>query len=436
MNIAIIGAGVAGLAAAYRLSQDGHQVTLFERGLEIGGQVATFKVSGERLEKYYHHIFTSDGDIIRLLDDLGLSADLQWRESKVGLYHGGRIYDFVTPKDLLSFSPLSLINRLRLGFVTLYLRRYKNWRKLEGTTAAQWIRRYAGQRNHDVVWGPLLRGKFGERAPEIGMVWFWGKIFLRFASRSRGMQKELLGYLAGSFGRMVDVLGERITEAGGKILTNTAVERILTEDGRAVGLQTTGAAAGTYHHDAIIATVPSPAFLKIAPPLPEDYAEKLRKARYQTAVVLILVLNRPLSHIYWLNISDPETPFVAAIEQTNFIDPSRYGGKHIVYLSNYLGMDSPLYGLDREELLARYLPSISKINPRFEPSWIEECHLFRDPAGQPIITTNYSAQIPQHRTPIPGLYLANTTQIYPEDRGMNYSIRLGLEVSKLINGRA
>ncbi|GAG36299.1 unnamed protein product, partial [marine sediment metagenome] len=144
------------------------------------------------------------------------------------------------------------------------------------------------------------------------------------------------------------------------------------------------------------------------------------------------ILKKSLSHIYWLNVSDPSIPFVAAIEHTNFIDRSAYGGKHILYLSNYLAKDSPLYQADVDELLAVYLPHLKRINPEFEPGWIEDCHLFSDDAGQPIVSTNYARQIPEHRTPIAGLYLANTTQIYPEDRGMNYSVRLGMNISKMV----
>ena len=428
MNFGIVGGGLAGLTAAYELGKDGHKVAVFEKEAGLGGQAATFMVDGERLEIFYHHIFASDVDIISLINELGLDEKLLWLDSKVGFFHQGEIYDFTTPIDLMRFSPVGLVDRVRLGLISLYLRWYKNWPKMEGTTAKEWLLRYGGRRNYDVVWGPLLKNKFGASCDEIGMVWFWGKIHLRFTSRQQG--KESLGYLSGSFGTLVDALKERIINCGGQIYTSSPVSQIVVEGEKVVGLQV---GEQTHPFDAIIATVPSTSFLNMVPRLPSDYAQKLEGVRYQMAVCLVLTLKRPLSHIYWMNISDPSIPFVALVEHTNFIDPSVYDGKRIVYISNYLSKDSLLSSLDADELLSEYIPHLRKISPDFDPAWIEERHLFREEAGQPIITTHYSSQIPDHRTPISHLYLANTTQIYPEDRGMNYSVRLGREIAKLVS---
>ena len=429
MKVGVIGGGMAGLSAAYELGKRGHRVALFEKEPQLGGQAGTLILGGERVERFYHHIFTSDAHMIRLIAELGLGERLEWLDSRVGFLYGGRIYDFVTPWDLLRFSPLGPLERVRLGVVSLYLRRYKDWPRLEGRTAEEWLTRYGGRRSYEIVWGPMLKNKFGSSSGEVGMVWLWGKIHLRLGSRAGG--GERLGYLRGSFGLLVDALAQRIANFGGNIYTSSPVDEIVVQGEKAIGLKV----GGEFHpFDCVVATVPSPAFLRMVPQLPRDYAARLEGVRYQGALCLLLVLSRPLSHIYWLNISDPAIPFVAAIEHTNLIHPSTYGGRHILYLSNYLSLDDPLYQLDRDRLLEVYLPHLVRINPEFEPGWIEECHLFREEAGQPIITTGYSSRIAEHRTPIPNLYLANTTQIYPEDRGMNYSAALGLRVSEILEG--
>ncbi|MCS7207475.1 MAG: NAD(P)/FAD-dependent oxidoreductase [Dehalococcoidia bacterium] len=433
MRVGIIGGGAAGLAAAYELVRQGHQAVVFERATFLGGQASTFTVGGARLERGYHHLFTSDVDMVWLIREVGLGQRLAWIPSKVGLFYGGRIWNFTTPTDLLRFAPLTLPQRLRLGLISLSLQRYRNWRALEPYTATQRLPRLVGQRPYEVVWEPLLRGKFGRHYQEIGLAWFWGKIALRFASRGRLMAQERLGYPMGSFGEVFDIVGEQVTKHGGQVHLATAVRRVLVDGERAVGLEV-DSPNGTRQEafDAIIATVPSFIFPRLVPSLPSAYLERLTGVTYLAAVLIVLVLRRPLSSIYWLNIADRSIPFVAIIEHTNYIPPQHYGGKHIVYISNYLDKNDPLARMSHHELLETYLPHLRRLNPAFDPSWIEESYYHREEAAQPIITTHYSRRIPSHRTPIKGLYLANTTQIYPEDRGTNYSVRLGRKVARML----
>jgi protoporphyrinogen oxidase len=436
MNIGVVGGGIAGLTAAYRLGraqrpgEAGHVVTVYEAGPEIGGQARTFPIAGTRLEIFYHHLFAGDREILTLIDELNLADEMEWLESRQGFFHSGTIYDFGTPVSLLKFKPLSFLDRIRAGLAILFLMKYRNWRALEQVTAVDWVRRWSGAGAYNVIFGPLLRGKFGSSADEVTMTWLWGKIHLRGASRSEGLQKESLGYMRGSFQVLLDALAAAIEAQGGTIHVSTPVERILVKDGRATGVQTHGAQRVT--HDAVIVTVPSSAFLRMTPDLPDEYAANLRWMRYQRALCLVLQLPRSLSHIYWMNISAPDIPFVGVIEQTNYIPPEIYDGKHIVYVTNYVAPDSDLYRMTKEELFAHYWPHLKKINPAFDADWVEESWLFRDEAGQPIVTCDYAAHIPDYITPIRGLYLANTTQIYPEDRGMNYSVRLGNVIANIV----
>ena len=284
------------------------------------------------------------------------------------------------------------------------------------------------------MWEPMLRGKFGEQYDEISMTWLWGKIYLRVASRGKPWEKEKLGYPMGSFGEVFDTLGERIRQMGGEVHISAGVSEVVVGDGTATGLvvEVPGKEAETRPYDAVIATTPSYVFTRLVPTLPEEYEKKLTGVTYLAAVLMVLVLKQPLSQMYWLNIADRDMPFVGIIEQTNFVDPSLYGGKHIVYFSNYPSRQNPLYQKSGEELLEDFLPHLGKINPRFDRSWVEEYYHHRVDAAQPIIGVNYSQRIPDIRTPIKGLYLANTTQIYPEDRGTNYSVRLGKQVVDMV----
>lgn len=429
MRIGIVGGGLTGLTAALDLVRRGHQVTVWEQSTELGGQVSTFPVGDSRLERFYHHMFTGDRALIALISEMGLSSSLQWLPSRVGYYYAGKVHGFTTPFDLIRFSPLGLLDRIRVGLLSLYLQRSANWRRFEGITARDWLQKRMGRRSYEVIWGPLLRGKFGDSADDIGMAWMWGRLRMRLGSR-RGGGGERLGYLNGSFGRLVDAIAQQVLAGGGAIATGVAIKRILTGENHVVGV--TSAKGETFPQDAVLVTAPSPAFLAMAPDLPPEYASKVKAARYLAAMCLALVIRKPFGSVYWLNIGDRSFPFVATIEQTNFVGPQAYGGKRILYVSNYLPSSGHLYQMEPEEILRQYLPYLRKINPQFDATWVENCHVFKEDFAQPVVPTDYSSHVADHMTPIGGLYLANTTQIYPEDRGMNQAVQLGLKVAGLM----
>jgi len=436
MRVGIVGGGIAGLTAGHRLSAAGHHVTVFESLPELGGQAGTFPIEGTRLERYYHHLFRGDVAVMDLIDELGLTPRMAWLTSKVGYFCGGLIYDFVTPLDLLRFKPLPLFSRLALGLQTLWLQRFGNWRRLERITAREWVLKWGGQAIYGLIWGALLRAKFGEYADQVSMAWLWGKLVVRRSLKGSDLGKETLGYMMGSFQQLTDALAESIREAGGEIHTNAPVERVRVVDGLARGLLVKQRGEMVSHDfDAIILTVASPLVLQMVPELPEEYAAVLRALPYQAALVMVLKLSHSLSRIYWLNLPEIDIPLVAAIEHTNYVEPAHYNGAHILYLSNYVSTDDPRFRMTKEELLAYYMPYLRRINPAFGADWVQESWLFKDPYGQPVIGTNYSERIPSHRTPLPGLFLANTSQIYPEDRGINYSVRLGEVISEIVQGR-
>ncbi len=434
LRIGIIGGGYAGLTAALELQQQGYAVTVLEKYGRWGGQAATLPLLGTHIEYFYHHLFGSDTHILGLMDELGIGDQLRWIESKVGVYAEGQIYDFVSPLDLIRFKPLGLINRVKLGLMYLYLGRVDDWHKLEEITARDWVVRYMGQEVYDKFWGALLRGKFGNLADQVSMTWLWGKIKVRGSSRQGATATEKLAYPLGSFELITQALVDHLRAGGAELYLNREVTGLTTDPddpNRITGIVTQDEALP---FDAVIATVPGSDFLEMAPPeMDSDYTALLRSVHYQAALVLLLVSRKSLSRIYWLNISDRSMPFVGVIEHTNYVPPSEYQGRHLIYVSNYLEQDDPRYEMKADELFDLYQPYLKQINPDFDADWIEKKIVLRADGGQPVITCNYSQRIPDHRTPIKGLYLANTLQIYPEDRGTNYSVRLGQDISKIVD---
>jgi protoporphyrinogen oxidase len=446
VRIAVLGAGVCGLVAAHRLTAAGHACDVYERWPGLGGQAATLDVGGgHRLERYYHHLFTSDRHIAALYDELGMGEELEWRPSSVAFFSEGRLWPFVTPRDLLRFGPLPPADRVRMGVAVLAVQKLLGRPEpFERVTAREWIERYMGRAAWRSVWGPLLRGKFGARADDIAMVWLWSKFRLR---RGDDAGEERLGYPRGSWETLFSALEASIERGGGRVLIDQPAARVARDQD---GLLVTPGAAGSFRaghdprrfaaageperYDRVLATVPNDVFEQLLEPglLDGDFVARLRSIEYFSALCLLLELDRPFSPYYWTNVADRELPFVGLIEHANFVEPERYGGRRFLYVANYLEHGHELLSLDADELLARYLPGLRKVNPGFEPSWVRERWLFREPAAQPIVTVGYKDRIPPLRTPVAGLILANTTQVYPEDRGTNYAVRLGEQAARAI----
>jgi len=416
LKIAIIGAGFTGLTAALRLSKH-HQVTVFEKEKFSGGLSATFKLPSWTwpVEQHYHHWFTNDISLNRLLKELQLSDLIIHSKTQTAIYYHGRIYPFNTPAQVLFFSPIGFPSRLRIGLASLFLKLLPKdiGISLEKETAYQSVEKYFGGEAFRVIWQPLLDGKFGPPAGGFGrlvnMAWFWARIKKRTIK---------LAYMSGGYQTLLDGLVKNISDNGAKIFFNTPFNPKKNKE-----------------FDKIIFTAPSGEFIRLYPQLPKSYKKQLSSIPHLTALTLLLIVaEKILPETYWLNINDRKFPFISVIQQTNMIDKKYYGNKHLTYVGNYLPDGHPYLKMSKEQLFKLYLPYLQKINPNLPAEALAKANLqlFSSPFAQPVFFVNYSKIKPDFATPIPNVYLANMDMVYPWDRGTNYAIELGEQVANLV----
>jgi protoporphyrinogen oxidase len=435
-SVLIVGAGYTGLMAARKLLQAGKTVTILEAAPHIGGLAADFQMNGEPLERAYHHFFTTDVFLIQLLKDLGLEERIQWHRSSMAIVRGGRVWPFNGPVDLLKFQPLAFFNRIRAGLVVLFLQKYTNWRSLIRVPAADWMRRFSGSQVYDVIWKPLLIGKFGQQFQNVSMAWLWARIHIR--AKSRQGDHEVLGYPNGGFNQITSALAGGIHAAGGQILTGRQV-RGLTKVGEGYSVQTNQ--DETFTADQVLLTTPSDISAKIleglAAPELDPYIANLRSISYLGAICMIFSSPQSLSRFYWHNINDPDSPFLAFIEHTNLIPKERYGDQHVYYVANYLPATHEYFTMEPDALRALWLGHLKKLFPEFDQSQIQNFQLFRFAKAQHIVTTTYEDTLVPFQTPLPGLFVSNFAQIFPEDRGTNFAVRDGARVAaEMLKGAA
>ena len=418
--MAVIGAGALGLAAARRLAMGGARVTVFEREPAPGGLVVGFKVGPTWVEKFYHHIFETDRRMVELLGELGLGGRLVWGRPATANLRNGQIRRLDGALAVLRFSPLSVAARLRLGLVIAGLKAVRTPECFEGQTAAAWLRRWMGTEAYETVWKPLLVGKFGRHAERIAMPWFWARVHDR---------SPRLGYPRGGFQLFYEAMADDLRRRGGRLELSCAIGAI-ERQGDGLRVDTSN---GAEDFDAVLCSLPTRLFLRVTRGLPEDYVAHFSEVgEHYSAHCVILELDRQLQSAYWLSITDPGYPFLALVEQTNWLPVGDYAGRHVVYLGNYLPPDDELFSMTDEAVLDRFLPHLARINAGFQRSWVLKAHVFKAPFAQPIVGLGYRESLPPHRTPLKNLWLANMGHVYPHDRGQNYSALLGEAVADRI----
>jgi protoporphyrinogen oxidase len=439
-RVAIVGAGVAGLVAARELARRGYAVTLLERWPDVAGQASAFDLgNGVWVDRYYHHLFQSDAEMIALHDEL-LPGQLEWHDSSVAIWARGRTWPFVSPKDLLTYSPIPPVDRLRLGLAVMRLVARTDWERMDDIAALDWLRDNCGERAVGAVWQPLLFSKFGEHASTIPLAWLWSKLNLRRRLRGTGAAKEQLGYPRNSFRAICVALADNIRARGGEIVVDREVLRV-RGDGDAFVLECAapgafrgppGAAttAHTHQADAVVFTTPTFVTRRLAD-WPDEWSRRLDDWSYETAVVLLMELRRPYSRYYWTNVADTAVPFLGLVEHTNLVPAERYPARYL-YVSNYVEPGHPLTRMKTDELVAHYVAALRQMSPSFDERDVMRTWSFREDAAQPVPRVGNRHRVVPFASPRRGLYLANTTQIYPEDRGTNYSARLGRLVAERI----
>ncbi len=427
MKIGIIGAGCTGLTAGYELARRGHQVHIYEREPQIGGLMQTVRVGDQLLEKSYHHLFTSDTDFIGLAEELGLASRISWVAPKNGIYINHKLYPFTSPKDLLFLNELTLLNRAAMGYLMLKARMIRDWKQLESVPAREWVIRTAGRGVWEKFWRPLLCAKFDRDADSVSAVWLWSKIKLRGSTRGKNPSREVLGYMDGSFGLVYEALARRIVELGGQIECSKEVRSVVPRADKTLDVD--GA-----NFDAVIATCAPPLLAEMVPSLPETCREQLGRTKYKANICMILELAKSVSPYYWISVAHDDFPFVGVIEHTNLVPKDQYRA-HILYLSRYIDPKNELFLMSDEQVGGIFVDYLTRIFPRFDPSDIINTRVSRERFAQPVIVTNYSAVVPDYQLPVENLYLACMAQIFPEDRGQNYAIRIGRHVADLVHGR-
>jgi protoporphyrinogen oxidase len=421
-RVAVLGAGPMGLAVAYQLARDGHKPVVFEADDRVGGMTAAFDFSGTTIERYYHFHCISDHAFLKVLDELGLASKMRWVETKMGYWYQNRLQPWGNPIALLKFKGLSLTAKIRYGLHAFLSTKRNDWKPLDNVEATGWIKRWVGAEAWEVLWKRLFDYKFYHYTDNLSAAWIWSRI--RRIGRSRySLFREKLGYLDGGSDTLLQALKADIEKHGGIICLKSPVNRVIIEHGKVQGVV---CGEEIQRFDKVISTVPLPYVPSLMPDLPQDILARFAALKNVAVVCVIAKLRKPLTENFWLNTNDPEMDIPGLVEYTNL----RPMNEHIVYVPFYMPGEHPKFAEPDQAFLDKVRRYLKKINPTLNDEDFIDIRASRYRHAQPICDPGYLDRLPPVSLPVQGLWVADTSYYYPEDRGISESIDFGRNMAR------
>jgi protoporphyrinogen oxidase len=411
-----------GMAAAYQLVQEGHCPVIFEADDRVGGMTASFDFSGTAIERYYHFHCISDKAFLELLQELNLTDKMNWVETKMGYYYKGKVVPWGNPIALLTFPNLSLIAKFRYGLHAFLATKRNDWRALDKIDAVTWIKRWVGSEAYDVLWKKLFEFKFYQYSNDLSAAWIWSRI--RRIGRSRyNLFREKLGYLEGGSNTLLTAMKKYIETHGGEFRLSSPVSKVVIENNKIIGVEIKGIIE---KFDKVISTIPLPYVPRVMPDLPENILNQFKAVKNIAVVCVIAKLKRRVTQNFWLNVNDDSMDIPGIVEYTNL----RPMNQHIVYVPFYMPGEHEKFKDSDQIFLDKVKRYLQTINPDLKDDDFIDLRASRYRHAQPICPPRYLEGLPPVALPVKGLWVADTSYYYPEDRGISESVEFGRMMAK------
>ncbi|MCA9264056.1 MAG: NAD(P)/FAD-dependent oxidoreductase [Planctomycetales bacterium] len=444
---AVIGGGILGMTLALRLAEAGKQVTIYEAAKHLGGLADAWSVGHYVWDRHYHVTLLSDSHLRTLLRELELDESMQWVETKTGFFTDNQLHSVSNSLEFLRFPPLRLHDKLRLAWTIWFGSKLKNWRRLEQIPVTTWLRKHSGQRTFEKIWLPLLRAKLGDNYQSTSAAFIWATIQRLYAARRTGLKKEMFGYLPGGYARFLQQFQLRLAELGVELRCGADIESITTSE--IDGSDTASPLPATHlprkqikfaHGEAawadhVVLTVPSPVVAQVLPQLKQDERQRHEHIEYQGLVCASVLLRKPLSEFYVVNITDDGIPFTGVIEMTALVDRQCFGGHALVYLPKYVPAHDPILTTPDDVIQCDFLDGLCRMYPDLDPHRdVIAFKISRVRHVMALSTLGYSTKLPAQQTYVPGVSVVNSAQIVNGTLNVNETIRLAETAARNLLG--
>lgn len=429
-KFAIAGGGMLGLTLALRMAKQGHDVTLIEAASSLGGLAGVWQIGDVVFDKHYHVTLLSDSRLRNLIEEIGLESDMTWVETKTGFYTNDKLYSMSDTAEFLKFPPLTMIEKLRLGGTIFYASKIKNWKRLENTRVADWLRRWSGKGTFEKIWQPLLRAKLGESYKTTAASFIWAHISRMYKARRTGLKKEMFGYVKGGYSRIINRIVEILGESGVAVRVNHPITKIKKDDDGRFTIDFGNQPSERF--DKVIMTTPNSILSRVCEDLSQDERDRFDKVEYLGIICASVLLKKPLSKYYVTNITDTWVPMTAVIEMTTIVDPKELNGHSLVYLPKYVPAGHELFERSDDEIKTDFLAALDRMYPEFDRESVIDFKISRVRNVMAIPTLGYSELLPPMKSSVDGLYIVNSSYILKGNLNVNETITIAEEAMETV----
>lgn len=418
-KIAIIGAGISGLAIAEHLLPYNFEIDVFEKNNAVGGLCRTFEFEKETIERYYHYYLPYDEDLIDYTNHNNIK--IEWDKIKLGYYINSKLFDYNSIFDIINFLEVSFINRLRNIIGTAIIITLVKLKLFKFVSATYMLNLLIGKKNYNIFWKDLIQKKFHNYSNSLTLNWLAFRMIRVSAKQSIFSKGYLYGYFNNQLNDIIIPIKEKV-ENNHKIILNSKIEKISTNNNSDKFI------IDNNEYDYVISTLPLNVTAELIFDLNRSFSNKLSTVKYLDLITPVIILKKKFSNYFWLNTVDKDFIYPGIIEFTNLNKNMWKDKKYsLLYFPFYLTQDMKVE--ENNYYIDKAVEMLSKINKNFDKNDVVKTFCFKDYNTQAISNKEYYDQKIDFITPIKNFYIADSALFHPNDRSISECIKFSRKIA-------
>lgn len=440
MKVAVIGAGPAGITAAYELVKSGVDVTVFEAGAHVGGLARSFELWGQRVDVGPHRFFSNDARVNRLWLEV-VGRDYRMVDRLTRIYYEGAFYDYPL-KPMNALSNMGPLNAAACVLSYLCQKLQELDESPDALTFEDWVVSRFGRRLFEMffksysekLWGISCRDLDADFAAQRIKKFSLGQAILSALGLAKRKHKTLVdqfAYPIEGTGMVYERMAGLVCERGGVVMLSTPVKGVVRDGSRVTAVRLADDSVREFDH--VISTMPLTLLVKSLGDLPPEVSNAVNALAYRNTIIVYLHVDRDdVFPDQWLYIHSPELALGRLTNFRNWV-PELHGDATTTILAlEYWCYDSDPLWTHSDEVLIDMASKELASTGLLGRATVLDGHVCRLPRCYPVYNRGYKQRLQpviEHLGRIQGLTTVGRYGAFKYNN-QDHSILMGLMVAE------